>query len=259
MSAVREQLLVSAFWSIRRPQAALTAGHFVIRLNDPAMEFSADSAGDLLHCYHRLVGAIEQLHGPVVAQIYVALNWQPVGDAIGEPVAETSTPTVHVFLQGARLPAVSSILQLPAHDRVPHDGAAETDAVLRAALHSQTGPAAGVADLPPGSAFRINELSDVQWTAVLEPCSPTVGSMGVERLLELAGALESLHARAAPAIAGATLWACEQWDAGGNGAVAENSAATINLFGRRHGHGENPVADFVLSGALDVRQRPGWA
>ncbi|MEO6530733.1 MAG: hypothetical protein ABI563_04045 [Specibacter sp.] len=259
MSAVREQLLVSAFWSIRRPQAALTAGHFVIRLNDPAMEFSGDSAGDLLHCYHRLVGAMEQLHGPVVAQIYVALNWQPVGDAIGEPVAETSTPTVHVFLQGARLPSVSSILQLPAHDRVPHDGATETDSALREALHSQTGPAAGVAGLPPSPTFSVKELSDVQWTAVLEPRSPTVRSMGVERLLKLAATLESLHARAAPAIAGATLWACEQWTAGGKGAVDGNGAATINLFGRRHGHGENPVADFVLSGALDVPQQPGWA
>lgn len=250
MSAVREQLFVSTFWSIRRPKAALTAGHFVIRLNDPAIAFSVDSSNDLLDCYHRLVAAMVDLHGPVVAQVYVALNWQPVGDAIGEPVAETSTPTLHVFLHGAGLPAASPILQMPAHDRVPYASPAGADAAVRTALRSEAGSAASPSGALPEVTFRINELSDVQWTAVLEPSSSTLNTLSAARLLELAATLESFHSRSVPPFSGATLWACEQ------GHDGENGAATITIFGRRHGQAENPVADFSRSGALDIPAQP---
>lgn len=254
MAAVREQLFASTFWGIRRPKVALTAGHFVIRLNDPALAFGVDSASDLLECYRRLVAAMEHLQGPILGHIYISLNWQPVGDAIGEPVAETSTPTVHVFLHGDGLLAASGVLQQPAHDRVVYGGPADADSALRQALRSQPSPEAPAPALPtlPGANFRIAELGDVQWTATPEPPTSTLRNLDVEGILDLAATLESLHTRSVPPFSGATLWACEQWDVGDKAATGEGGAATINIFGRRHGGSQNPVADFVRSGALEI-------
>ncbi|MHA7268165.1 hypothetical protein [Arthrobacter sp. HLT1-20] len=251
MAAVREQLFASTFWGIRRPKAALTTGHFVIRLNDPALAFGSDSAGDLLQCYRRLIAATEYLHGPVRGHIYVSLNWQPVGDAIGEPVAETSTPTVHVFLEGDELPAPSSILRPPAHDRLVEAVTPGADSALRQALHSLDVPETPPPALPSG-AFRIVQLGGSHWTTAPEPPSVMLRNLGVERILELAATLESLLTRADPPFSGATLWACEQWDGGGPVGMGDGGEATINIFGRRHGGSRNPVAEFVLAGALDL-------
>ncbi|MDD0859278.1 hypothetical protein NHF46_19215 [Arthrobacter alpinus] len=83
----------------------------MIRLNDPSIAFGPDSAADLLRCYGALRRALTELVGATGAQLYISRNWQPVGDAIGEPVAETSTPRYTPFLCGRearrRLPHLS--------------------------------------------------------------------------------------------------------------------------------------------------------
>lgn len=117
MSAVPEQLLVSTFWSLGRPKFPLSPGHYLIMPNDPAAAFGPESASDLLRCYGHLRRALSELMGATAAQLHISLNWHPAGDAVGEPLPESPTPALHVFLSWPGSPTASSALRLPAHQR----------------------------------------------------------------------------------------------------------------------------------------------
>lgn len=150
MPNTREQLFASTFWNIRRPKHPLTPGHFVIRLNDPSLAFGPESATDFLRCYGQLRRALTELMDASGAQLYISRNWQPVGDAIGEPLAETSTPSLHTFFVWPGSPTAASALLRPAHRRSRHKSSApeDTDALddrVRICLTSSAGarPEAG--------------------------------------------------------------------------------------------------------------------
>lgn len=132
MDPIRTHLYSSTYWSVCRPKFPLTQGHFILRLNDPAIAFEASSAADLLHCYGHLRRAVTAITGATAAQLYIALNWQPVGDSIGEPSAETSTPTLHAFFDLPGSTTAASSLRLPAHQRAAMEDTSGLDTELRA-------------------------------------------------------------------------------------------------------------------------------
>lgn len=137
MVTSRRLLYRSAFWEIARPRHPLTAGHVVIRLSDPATEFAHPSATDWLFCHGLVRAALADVLGATRCAIMFAYQWHPLGSAIGEPVAESSTPTFHLFSRWAgETTTPGHQLSLPAHRRVgetDHDLEA-TDDALREAL-----------------------------------------------------------------------------------------------------------------------------
>lgn len=283
LAPIRTHLYSSTFWSARRPAFPLTEGHFVLRLNDPSLAFGAASAADLLHCYAHLRRAFTAVAGATAAQLYISLNWQPVGDAVGEPLAETSTPTLHVFFAFPDSTTAASALRLPAHQRVATAGIDALDGELRAwnggtpsepspNIHPipgchPSGPLAGDpapgADRswePEGWSERPFHIAPVgpgpgesfrggHWTAVPRFRAASLDGAGPQALLELAGLMEKMHSHAStpcpsPPFQGVTVWATDEW----NSPVP----ATLHLFARHHGHEPHQVADFVTGGGLDL-------
>ncbi|SEE99640.1 hypothetical protein SAMN04489740_3613 [Arthrobacter alpinus] len=253
MVPIRTNLYSSIFWSVSRPKFPLSLGHFVIRLNDPALAFSTESAADLLHCYGSWRRAMTELSGATAAQLYMAQNWQPVGDALGEPLAETSTPTLHVFFNVPGSTTAAAALRLPAHQRVAVEDTADLDEQLRLWRDSVAGePAleAGLTDSPPSGpepVFRLEAvnpatLNDGHWMAVPRTASTTIDHIEAESLVELAGAMDHVATQATPPIQGLTVWVTDQWE----------SAVEFHLFARRHGDERQHVANFVADGGLDV-------
>lgn len=263
--AAREHLFASTFWDVCRPKVPLTPGHFVIRLNDPSLAFDADSAADLLRCYGRLRRAVVDASGATAAQLYISRNWQPVGDAIGEPVSETSTPSLHAFFAWPGSPTASAALILPAHQRLPSTQTASLDSAVRAwadgALGGPIDPAlapctAHLAEMPGGDeqapgpwrsrAFLVEAaLSEAgHWTAVPRKAVDSLDEVGADALLELAAGVEELAWNSSPRHAGMTVWASDVWGV----------PAAIHVFARQHGTGGGQLAAFAQAGGLDLPQ-----
>jgi hypothetical protein len=251
-------------WSIRRPQFPLTAGHFAIRLNDPSTTFDTESAADLLRCYGLLRRGLASLMGATAAQLYVALNWQPVGNSVGEPLAETSTPTLHAFFDwpdGARADAV---LRLPAHERAAVADTAELDGTLRLRLAEDTVGRPAPVEFPPAHgdapgdirAFHIEPSAPApgepfrggHWTAVPRLSVTSLDEVAPSDVLELAAGMELLRSHSRPPFSGMTLWALDAWVA--------KTPATVNIFGRRHGDAARLVSEFVAGGGLGQAAPP---
>lgn len=245
----------------------------MLRLNDPAIAFCDASAADLLHCYGRLRRALVSIKGAVGAQLYLALNWQPVGDAVGEPLAETSTPTVHAFFQWPGSTTAAVPLCLPAHQRVAAVGTEEVDALLRQWL-AEGAPLAPASDAPkaaagaarpnaalsgvprldeaaafhvePASARPGEQFMTGHWTASPVLAAPSLDELGPGALLELAGTVEALLSHGKPPMSGATVWATDPWTRD------SSSAPFIHIFGRLHSDARHLVADFVTGGGLEL-------
>lgn len=264
MAPIRTHLHSSTFWSVSRPKFLLTAGHFVIRLNDPSIAFGLESAADLLRCYGHLRCALTELVGATAAQLYVALHWQPVGDAIGEPLAETSTPTLHAFFTFPDSTTAAAALRLPAHERVAVENTLELDEALRswrgaeasaaaAAEAAAAGPSHGE-DIqePEDRAFQIEPVSSEpdgsfrggHWTAVPRSVNASFDRMAPDSLVGLAGTMEGLATSAVPPFQGITAWVTDVW--------AATDPATIQIFARHHGDQRQQVANFVADGGLDI-------
>ncbi|MFQ4148279.1 hypothetical protein AAGW05_06230 [Arthrobacter sp. LAPM80] len=259
---MREQLLASTFWGIRRPKVPLAQGHFLLRLNDPSIAFGAESAADLLRCYGHLRRAMTDLAGATAAQLYIALNWHPVGDAVGEPLPETSTPTVHAFFSWPGSTTAASALRLPAHQRVAVGNTEGLDERLRVwggGLVSDTpgGPTPGPdrAWEPPGWADRPFHIEPVgpapgesfrggHWSAVARFPAATLDGTDPLSLLALAKNMTVLASHSRPPFQGVTLWVTEEWPS--------PVPAVIHLFARRHGEEPQQIADFVAGGGLDL-------
>lgn len=140
MVMTRRLLYRSGFWEIARPRHPLTAGHVLIRLSDPSTEFALPSAVDWLLCHNLVRAALNDVLGATRCAVMFAHRWHPLGSAIGEPVAESSTPTFHLFGRWDGETTTPGIqLALPAHHRtgeVGHDLEA-TDEAIRAALRRE--------------------------------------------------------------------------------------------------------------------------
>lgn len=264
-----EQLLTSTFWSIRRPKFPLTAGHFVIRLNDPALAFDPESAADLLHCYGQLRRALTELGGATAAQLYISRNWQPVGDAVGEPLAETSTPSLHAFIVFPGSPTPATALTRPAHLRVVAEHAGDVDEELARWLAMApvvpATPATGLTapDHSPAvssetgaglegwqnRAFQVTPVAPApgepvgtgQWVASPKIPVESLDRMSLEALLEMVQGIEDLAWESSPRHVGMSVWATDLW----------GTSMSINLFAREHGN-DGQIAGFVAAGGLDL-------
>jgi hypothetical protein len=136
----RRLLFRSSIWEVARPRTPLTEGHLLVRLSDPAVAFAEDSAADLLLCHNIARGALSRILGAERCGLMFAYEWHPVGDAIGEPAAESSLPTFHLFGRwaGESLTPVEQLL-IPASHRVPtsENVLEELDSGLRSELQRQ--------------------------------------------------------------------------------------------------------------------------
>lgn len=137
MSLSRRLLYASETWEVTRPRTALTAGHLLIRLSNPAVAFDARSAADWLLCADAARQALAEVIGADRFAVVFAYQWHPIGTALGEPEAESSTPTFHLFGRwDGETATPGGQLRLPAHRRLPvaTDDLAQYDDGLRAAL-----------------------------------------------------------------------------------------------------------------------------
>ncbi|BCW64102.1 hypothetical protein EU811_09830 [Arthrobacter sp. TS-15] len=144
MGLERRLLYRSGFWEIARPRHPLTAGHILIRLSDPATEFAHASATDWLFCHNLVRAALHDVLGATRYAVMFAHRWHPLGSAIGEPVAESSTPTFHLFGRwDGETTTPGAQLSLPAHRRLGEpDHLEATDAAVREALRRRRPEAA---------------------------------------------------------------------------------------------------------------------
>jgi hypothetical protein len=137
MRLSRRLLFGSAVWEVARPRTPLTAGHLMIRLSNPATALDHRSAADWLRCHNAARLALAEVLGAPSCTLLFAHRWHPLGDAIGEPSAESSTPTFHLFGRWDGEPATpAGQLSLPAQRRAPapERDLEKYDAGLRAAL-----------------------------------------------------------------------------------------------------------------------------
>lgn len=137
MNLSRRLLYASEIWEVARPRTALTAGHLLIRLSNPAIAFDLQSAKDWLVCAGAARRALAEVLGATGFAVVFAHQWHPIGAAIGEPEVESSTPTFHLFgrWDGETVSPGAQLL-LPAQRRLPVAAAelAKYDDGLRAAL-----------------------------------------------------------------------------------------------------------------------------
>lgn len=152
----RQLLFRSGIWELARPRHPLTAGHILIRLSDPSTEFNEASAADWLHCHNLARAALQDVLGAARCAVMFAHRWHPLGSAVGEPVAESSTPTFHLFARWeGETTTPGRQLSLPAHQRVaePEHALEAVDVELRQSLRFfASGP---LADGTPMSGSRL--------------------------------------------------------------------------------------------------------
>ncbi|MGG5170870.1 hypothetical protein ACQR35_01650 [Pseudarthrobacter sp. J1738] len=167
MGLPRRLLLSSTFWEVSRPRNPLTPGHLAIVLTDPSKTFDAGSAADLLRCYRAARTALSAVLNSHTFRLQFSMNWHPVGSGVGEPLAESSTPTFHLFGDtgpGAALaqpellqwPTAEQQLALPAHRRrvLRETEREDLDLALRTEIRSADAQAQGAlpqTSLPQGA------------------------------------------------------------------------------------------------------------
>lgn len=154
MNLSRRLLYASDIWEVARPRTALTAGHLLIRLSNPAIAFDLRSAADWLLCAGAARRALAEVLGATGFAVVFAHQWHPIGAAIGEPEVESSTPTFHLFGRwDGETVSPGEQLRLPAQRRLPASAAElmKYDDGLRAALRrAAVERAAAVAELAGG-------------------------------------------------------------------------------------------------------------
>lgn len=139
MGLARRLLWGSAAWEVARPRTPLTAGHLLIRLSNPATALDRRSASDWLRCHKAANAALTQVLGVTHCTLMFAYQWHALGAALGEPVAESSTPTFHLFGRwDAEAVTPGAVLALPAHRRTPlgDDELLDIDLALRDTLRA---------------------------------------------------------------------------------------------------------------------------
>jgi hypothetical protein len=240
MSLSRRLLYASDIWEIVRPRTALTAGHLLIRLTNPAVAFDLRSAADWLLCHNAARRALAEVLGATRCTVLFAHQWHPIGASIGEPEVESSTPTFHLFGRWDGEPVTpGDQLLLPTQRRVPAsaDGLVEYDGGLRAALRRLTVERSAAAseipeDVPlPGLAASPPPAKAGPHHIVLSPESD--GPLTSGHLLALAAALQGLTERR-----GVTGLSCVVPDPG-------SGRLEVHALGRSAGESVNPLQEFL--------------
>ncbi|MFE4196603.1 hypothetical protein ACFRJ9_12110 [Paenarthrobacter sp. NPDC056912] len=205
MGLSRRLLYRSDFWEIARPRHPLSAGHVLVRLSDPSTEFAHASAADWLHCHHLVRLALREVLGATRCTIMFAHRWHPLGSAVGEPVAESSTPTFHLFGRWEGETTTPGLqLALPAHRRgaePDHVMEATDDAMREALRHARpeaavrsAGQAGSAVEPVPDFAAVVETIAAGPNHSVIEPASGRSGIAGMlpEELLAMGAALNAL-------------------------------------------------------------------
>ncbi|BCW49465.1 hypothetical protein [Arthrobacter sp. StoSoilB13] len=275
----RRLLFRSGIWEIARPRHPLTTGHVLIRLSDPSTEFTETSAADWLFCHNLLRAALDEVLGAKRFTVMFAHRWHPLGAAVGEPVAESSTPTFHLFARwGSESTTPGRQLALPAHHRVPvpEDILDIVDARIRDSLqlsaanvakaptgqagsaHSATSGVVPVqvpfprgplplGPLPPAPFPRVATIDAARHHSVIEPASGAAAISAVlpAELVAMGSALGAL-----PLTSGLTGFSCvaiEGGDPGEGGSPGEGgnpgSTLRIHAVGRSAAEEANPMVD----------------
>lgn len=137
MELSRRLLFGSEVWEVTRPRTPLTSGHLMIRLSNPATALDHRSAADWLLCHNAARTALADVLGADTCTLLFAHRWHALGASIGEPAAESSTPTFHLFGRWDSEPVTpAEQLALPAQRRrpVPDQDLDKHDVGLRTAL-----------------------------------------------------------------------------------------------------------------------------
>lgn len=236
MAMARRLLFRSSMWEVARPRTPLTEGHFMVRLSDPATAFTHESAADWLLCYSAARAALDEVLHSTLCTVMFPFRWHPLGSAIGEPAAESSTPGFHLF---ARWPGESTTpgeqLALPAHRRRAAGPFDDLDAELRTALR-QAALARQAATAPNESRRSVRWVPGAANAAghhvlVPDPGVGAVSQLPPSSLLSLAATLEAL-----PSGGGVTGFSCVMTEASGAGGRLE-----LHALGRSAGEESNPL------------------
>jgi diadenosine tetraphosphate (Ap4A) HIT family hydrolase len=205
MELSRRLLFGSAVWEVTRPRTPLTAGHLMIRLSNPATALDHRSAADWLRCHNAAREALAGVLGAGACTLLFAHRWHALGAAIGEPAAESSTPSFHLFGRWDGEPVTpAEQLALPAQRRRPvpdrdlntYDGGLRA-ALLQAAAAPAEGPGPrGEAPLPTIRAWTPASPAGTHHTVLTpERAISSIQDVTPPELLALAAALEDLAVR----------------------------------------------------------------
>lgn len=262
MGLARRLLWGSAAWEIARPRTPLTTGHLLIRLSNPATALDLRSASDWLRCHEAAVAALTQVLGVTNCTLMFAYQWHALGAAVGEPVAESSTPTFHLFGRWGTEPVTpGAALALPAHRRTPlgEEEFLEIDLALRDALRAaaafdaeltaaddavNSDPLAGESGTttPPEvlTVTPAHPIDDRHLVLTLEHAVPSISDVRPPEILALAKALEGLAAD--PTVSGLSC-------------VAPDPSVTrdrleVHVLGRSANESRNPLAALLDSPEL---------
>ena len=244
MNVSRRLLFDSDFWEVARPRTALNAGHLLIRLTNPATAFDLRSAADWLHCHTIARQALANVLGASRCTVVFAHQWHPIGAAIGEPEAESSTPTFHLFGRWDAEPVTpGEQLRVPAQRRVPApaEELKEYDGGLRTALRllavtqeaEPVPPADGT--LPELTARAPQVKAGAHHTLLSPALAPAPGGAVLTpgHLLALAAAIQGLTDR--PGVTGLS---CVVPEPGAGG-------LKVHAMGRSAGESLNPMQEFL--------------
>lgn len=248
----RRLLFRSGMWEIARPRHPLTAGHVLIRLSDPSTEFVESSAADWLFCHDLARLALRDVLGANRCSVMFAHQWHALGSAVGEPVAESSTPTFHLFGRwDGETTTPGRQLTLPAHRRAaePEDSLEVVDAGIRESLRlsapgllaegrkkapSQQQPASGVVPVHLPVPL-VATIDSGPRHSVIQPGSgvSSISEVGPGELVALGAALGALPL--ADGVSGFSCVAVESEHPG--------SALRIHALGRSAAEDENPMVE----------------
>lgn len=262
MGLARRLLWGSAVWEVARPRTPLTAGHLLIRLSNPATALDRRSASDWLRCHKAAHAALTQVLGVTHCTLMFAYQWHALGAALGEPVAESSTPTFHLFGRWDAEPATpGAVLALPAHRRTPlgDDELLDIDLALRDALRTAAAfdadLTAAVDDPDDGPLIDDNVTTALPDIVTLTPAHPaesvhrvltfprplaSISDVGPAEVLALAKALEGFAAD--PTVSGLSCIAPDPSITGGR--------LKVHVLGRSANESRNPLAALLDSPEL---------
>jgi len=247
MQLSRRLLFGSSVWEVSRPRTPLTSGHLLIRLSDPATALDHRSAADWLLCHNAARTALADVLGAAACTLLFAHRWHALGAAIGEPAAESSTPTFHLFGRWDAEPVTpGEQLSLPAQRRkpVPDQDLDTYDAGLRTAL-LKAATAAGSTAAGSGSGAPLPAIRSWAPSAAAGPhhtvLAPertisSVADVTPPELLALAAALEALALQQA-----VTGFSCIVPD------TAVTGRFELHALGRSAGEAVNPLEKILQS------------
>lgn len=244
----RRLLYRSTVWEIARPRHPLTSGHVLIRLSDPATEFALPSASDWLLCYRLARAALQEALDITLCPVMFAHRWHPLGGAIGEPVAESSTPTFHLFGRwSGETTTPGHQLSLPAHRRAGED--LEQLEAIDAAMRLSLGRGAAEVTAPPVEGAAVVHEPGLEDLVQTTPAGPnhsvirptrtvdSIGEITPGELLAMGVALGAL-----PQAGGPSGLSCVAVEPSG-----PRTAVRLHVLGRSAAEDVNPMESLIRS------------